>query len=249
MMWLTKHFCTAVLISIAAWGASPPDAAAALLRVDLDVGSGNTQSGFESWFLSSGGATIGSANFTNSFSYPLAVGNSLDVTMTTSSDTYTRLYSTVTSPPAAVDYNLLLRDLLFFNNRRGGNNYFQVELDGLLAGSYEFTAWHNASSRVGNPATTDVLLSVGGSPLADTGLEATLFEANPNGILPAGAPSTSTLSFVVPNDGDSVVIRYANPTSHEFGLNAFQLVPEPGTFLLLLSALAGGLLVRRRRAR
>ncbi len=208
-------------VTLAAWCSG--EAAAAILRVDLDVGTGNTQAGFESWFLTAANATIGAANYTNSFTYPVALGSSVQVTMTTGGDTYTRLYSTVTSPLEAVEYDLLLRDLLFFNQRRSGASYFQVQLDNLLAGHYEFTAWHNSSNTLNGHATTDVLVSAGGSPLADTGVKAVFRAASSSGVLPAGAPFTSAIQFDVPNDGDSVVIRYANPTADHFGLNAFSL--------------------------
>ena len=63
---------------------------------------------------------------------------------------------------------------IFFNNRQSGNNFYEVTLNDLKAGNYEFKAYHVLTNNVSGDAQVDILLN--GS---DTGMNATLLNNSP----------------------------------------------------------------------
>jgi len=238
------------LIPVACLALSSGFLSAATLQVDLDVGASiQTQSGYASWVIATSDSPggFGSLNISNTFTYSETTGGSLGVTMTTGGNTFGRNYSAVTSPSEAVALSPLLRDVLFFNNSNSGANFFQVTLNNLLAGEYEFTGYHNSSQAFNGNATTTILLNGNATGLTATMMSPPAVDPATPGVLPAGAPSTQTIAFTVANNGDAVVIRYQNPTEAHFGLNGFDLalIPEPST--ALLGALGMLTLLRRRR--
>ncbi len=204
--------------AVAAGPPTPPTG----LVVDLDAAGGPLQSSYTSWnpSHSDGGALNQSATFAEA---TLSTDGTVDVTMTTAGNTYERNYSAVTGPLAG--QTNLLQDLVFFNNRQSGNNYYEVQLDDLKAGNYQFTAYHVATNALNGDATVDILLNG-----ADTGMDVTLL----NTTSPSEARS-SVVNFAVANDNDPITIRYANPTQNHFGLNGFELdsvePPPPGLFV------------------
>jgi len=221
---------------------------AATLHVDLDVGSDiETQSGYESWVIATTDSpgSFGSLNISNSFAYSQTTGGSLGVTMTTGGNTFGRKYPEATSPSEAAALSALIRDVVFFNDGLNGDNFFQVTLSNLLAGEYEFTGYHNATNRLVEADNATTTIFINGESTGQTATFVSPPQSGTSGVMPAGAPSTQTFSFTVANDGDAVVIRYQNPTAENFGLNGFDLVPEPTT--ALLGALGMLVLLRRRR--
>jgi len=190
------------------------------LLVDLDGQSGPTQSGYSSWDPA-GTGTIGTLNESRSFAASLSTDGTVDVTMTTAGNTYERNYDAVTGPVSG--QNNLLKDLVFFNQRLDGDNYYQVQFDDLKAGDYRFTAYHVATNALTGDATVDILLNG-----ADTGMDVTLLDTSS----PAAARS-SIVDFTVANDNDPITIRYANPTQNHFGLNGFELEAAPAHVALV----------------
>lgn len=203
--------------------------ARAAVIVDLDAADGPTQSGYTSWNPSHSDG--GALNQSNAFAdAALSTDGTVDVTMTTAGSTYERNYAPVTGPLAS--QTNLLQDLVFFNNRLSGNNYYQVQLDDLKAGSYRFTAYHVATNALSGDATVDVLLN--GS---DTGMDVTLLNTS----APAQIRS-SIVDFTVASDNDPITIRYANPTENHFGLNGFELdavAPAPPSVKVDINGLGG----------
>ena len=197
---------------------APAMLAQAQIFVDLDGVGGPTQAGYLSWNPPHADNTA--LNESNTFAdAALSTDGTVDVTMTTLSDTYERNYSAITGGPVMSQSNLL-RDAIFFNNRQSGNNFYEVTLNDLKAGNYEFKAYHVLTNNVSGDAQVDILLN--GS---DTGMNVTLLNDSPWD-QPAEARS-SFVPFNVASDNDPVTIRYANPTQNHFGLNGFELAIAP----------------------
>ena len=210
---------------------STVSAAAATLQVDYDAVGGPTQADFTSWDPPHADNT--GLNQTGSFTYSGATDGSVEVTLTSSSDTYERNFGAV-SGGAFVGQSNLLKDIVFFNQGNSGTNFIQVVLNDLKAGDYTFTGYHHSTGTLNSLATVNIFLNG-----ADTGDDATQTQ----GVAPASI-GTSVVNFTVANDDDVVTIRYQDPSNRHFGLNGFEIVPEPSSLALLV---IGGLCVLRRR--
>jgi hypothetical protein len=171
----------------------------------------------------------------------------------------------------ALGYLNLVTDFIGIDTRtaNGGNGdwdgvtgtptYMTLTIGGLPAGTYEWTSFHHDTEHVYGPFAVWISTDGGAnfSQLAD-GL---MTDSTAGGTPDSGAtesgpdvyllPSTYHTSFVA-NGVDDVVLRFA-PYSDAggvhrqiWGMNGFELVPEPTTIALLG---LGSLLVLRRRRR
>jgi len=227
------------IVAIASIALAPTSADAAPLKVDLGRSADpSQQSGWSEWNTDLAGV----ANISTTFAYADATDTTVDVTMTSAGNTYTRNYNNTITGAQAGNQNLL-EDLVFFNSSLSGTNFIQVQFDDLKAGSYTYTGYHHFVQANTDFATTDILLNG-----VDTGDDVLM--ANHSSPYLIDTLRTSVVNFAVASDNDPVTIRYANPTgtTTTFGLNGFELtqIPEPATMSLLA---LGGLAILRRRKR
>jgi len=199
---------------------SVPTAMGAVL-VDINGAEGPTMSGYTPWGNSEGLVVSDDTAMNESHAFAdaaLSTDGTVDVTLTSLSDSYERNYTNVTG--SLSDHNNLFKDLVLFNDLRCGNNYIQVQLDDLKAGNYRFTGYHVLTQNSG-AATVDIYLNG-----TDTGQDVTqLIDQS------ADDARASVVDFTVASDNDPVTIRYQAHSSggNHFGLNAFELDLAPPT--------------------
>lgn len=237
---------TKTLLTALALIGSASAVSAGTIKVDLgrsDGGgsaSGAAQAGYTGWTIA---GNQGAMDVSETFASTYATDGTIDVTMTSNSDTFARNYGNTISGTQS-GLQALLEDFVFFNQDGGGSNFIQFQFDDLKAGEYTFTALHHFTQANSNFPTMDILLNG-----VDTTDNIAMVQGTGINTL-----NTSVVNFTVVNDNDAVTIRYANPVSdnpegnEHFGINGFELtrVPEPGSLALLAM---GGLCVLRRRRR
>jgi hypothetical protein len=140
----------------------------------------------------------------------------------------------------------------------GTPTYMTLSIGGLAAGDYDWTSFHHDTEHVHGPFAVWLSTDGGGSfaQITDGLMTDGTAGGNPDsGAIEGGPdayllPSTYRMSFAA-NGTDDVVLRFAPYSSTAvhtqiWGMNGFELVPEPATIALLgLGALA---LRRRRRS-
>jgi hypothetical protein len=140
----------------------------------------------------------------------------------------------------------------------GTPTYMTLTLGGLAAGSYDWTSFHHDTEHCHGPFA--VWLSTDGGANFTQLADGLMTDSTEGGTPDSGAvvvgpdvytlASTYQMSFTA-NGADDVVLRfapYSDPAGvHRqiWGMNGFEIVPEPATIALLG---LGGLLLRRRRS-
>lgn len=237
-----------ILCAALAAGLAAPTYAALLVDINSSHGgsTSSTAAGWTGWDPAGATTTIGAANFSSTFAAGFATDGTVDVNLSTTSDTYSRNYGIdfVTGSFSAETPAELWQDQYFHNVAAGAP--LTLTLDDLQAGDYAFTLYSYMDDlHAQDMATTDIFVNG-----VDSGIDAASY-GDVSGSIAASflEANVATVQFTVANDNDSVTISYENPTDIVFGLNGFQLaaIPEPSSAALIIGFGALAMLVRRPR--
>lgn len=216
----TAHLATlAITASITA-----SIAQAASLQVDVNGNGDTTAAGWIGWDPvnpNNSALDTGVGNFAATF----ATGGTVDLRITTSSNTFERNYGVgaVTGTFSTATPAELWQDQYFHNQAAGAP--LTITIDNLQAGPYSFTIYNyhgrlnTAGHAGGGTAITDIFVNG-----VDSGIDATAYGGNDTAYAAAFLEANvSTVGFTVANDNDTVTLEYRNPTANHFGLNGFAL--------------------------